>query len=164
MSISEIFIGNWRLQLNTDKFLFHNDFLLLEALKKPNTWKPKKCLGFSYSVFQQRTVFVKTLKSVDFDSVKYGCHFQIKYQVAKVSPGGSHLAPRSSSHLAPVRTLLQLAPNGELGASWSETSEPNVILGFRVFTTIGRKTSIITYSAYVSPPPGCEVPIQCPLT
>ena len=39
---------------------------------------------------------------------------KIKYQVVKVSPGGSHL-----------------------GASWSEGSKPNVILGFRVPTTIG---------------------------
>ena len=30
-----------------------------------------------------------------------------------------------------------LAPGSELGASWSEGSEPNVILGFRVPTTIG---------------------------
>ena len=52
----------------------------------------------------------------------------------------------------------------KLGVSWSEGSEPNVIPGFRFSTTIGGKTSIITYSAYVSPPPGSKVPTQCPLT
>ena len=50
------------------------------------------------------------------------------------------------------------------GASWSEMSEPNVILGFRVSFTIGGKSWIITYSTYVSPPPGSKVPTQCPLT
>ena len=52
-----------------------------------------------------------------------------KYQVVKVSPGGSLL-----------------------GANWSEGSKPNVILGFTVPTTIGGKTSIITYSAYMCSP------------
>ena len=52
----------------------------------------------------------------------------------------------------------------ELGASWSEPSERNVILGFRAPTTSGRKTSIMTYSAYVSPPPGSKIPTQCPFT
>ena len=33
------------------------------------------------------------------------------------------------------------------GASWSEPSKRNVILGFRAPTTIGGKTSIMTYSA-----------------
>ena len=31
-----------------------------------------------------------------------------------------------TSQLAPARTSLQLAPNGELGASWSEMSEPKL--------------------------------------
>ena len=52
----------------------------------------------------------------------------------------------------------------QTGVSWSKTSELNVILGFRVPTTIGRKSSILTYSLYVSPPPGSKVPTQCPLT
>ena len=52
----------------------------------------------------------------------------------------------------------------ELGASWSKLSERNVILGFRAPTTSGRKTSIMTYSAYVSPPPGSKIPTQCPFT
>ena len=34
-----------------------------------------------------------------------------------------------------------LAPGSELGASWSEGSKPNVILGFRVPTTIGLRKS-----------------------
>ena len=50
------------------------------------------------------------------------------------------------------------------GVSWSEPSEQNVILGFRAPTTSGRKTLIITYSAYVSPPPGSKIPTQCPFT
>ena len=57
------------------------------------------------------------------------------------------------------------------GTSWSELewagsklSVLNVILGFRIPTTFGRKTSIIPYSAYVSPPPGSKIPTQCPLT
>ena len=48
--------------------------------------------------------------------------------------------------------------------SWSELSERNVILGFRAPTTIGGKTSIMTYSAYVSPPPGSKIPTQCAFT
>ena len=48
------------------------------------------------------------------------------------------------------------------GASWSEPSEQNVILGFRAPTTSGGKTLIIIYSAYVSPPPGSKIPTQCP--
>ena len=51
----------------------------------------------------------------------------------------------------------------QTGVSWSEPSEPNVILGFRIPTTFGGKTLIITYSAYVSPPPASKVPTQCPL-
>ena len=50
------------------------------------------------------------------------------------------------------------------GASCSKPSEWNVILGFRAPTTSGRKTSIITYSAYVSPPPGSKISTQCPFT
>ena len=50
------------------------------------------------------------------------------------------------------------------GVSWSEPSEWNVILGFRAPITSGGKTSIITYSAYVSPPPGSKIPTQCPFT
>ena len=50
------------------------------------------------------------------------------------------------------------------GASWSEPSERNVILGFRAPTTSDGKTLIITYSAYVSPPPGSKIPTQCPFT
>ena len=52
----------------------------------------------------------------------------------------------------------------QTGASWSEPSEQNVILGFRAPTTIGGKTSIMTYSAYVSPPPGSKIPTQCAFT
>ena len=44
-----------------------------------------------------------------------------KYQVVKVSPGGSHLGANWE----------------RAGASWSKGSKPNVILGFRVPTTIG---------------------------
>ena len=115
-----------------------------------------------------------------------------KNRVVKVSPGGSHLASRTSLQLTPARSSLlpmaneqfsmywvpttsgeqgargragsKLEQGSELGVSWSKMSKPNVILGFRVPTTIGRKTSIITYSAYVSPPPGSKVPTQCPLT
>ena len=95
-----------------------------------------------------------------------------KNREVKVSPGGSHLAP-AHSQLAPngqrtVKYVLGSPPplggkglGGELGVSWSET---NVILGFRLPTTIIGKTLIITYSAYVSPPPGSKVPTQCPLT
>ena len=43
----------------------------------------------------------------------------------KVSPGGSHLGANWEQ------------TGSELGASWSEGSETNVILGFRVPTTIG---------------------------
>ena len=50
------------------------------------------------------------------------------------------------------------------GVSWSEPSEWNIIRGFRAPTTSGGKTSIITYSAYVSPPPGSKIPTQCPFT
>ena len=52
----------------------------------------------------------------------------------------------------------------QAGASWSEPSEWNVILGFRAPTTSGGKTLIITYSAYVSPPPESKIPTQCPFT
>ena len=52
----------------------------------------------------------------------------------------------------------------QTGVSWSELNKPNVILGFRIPTTFGRKTSIITYSAYVSPPPASKFLTQCPLT
>ena len=47
----------------------------------------------------------------------------------KVSPGGSH------------RGANWERAGSELGASWSEGSEPNVILGFRVPTTIGLRKS-----------------------
>ena len=52
----------------------------------------------------------------------------------------------------------------QTGASWSEPSERNVILGFRAPTTVGGKTPIMTYSAYVSPPPGSKIPTQCAFT
>ena len=53
---------------------------------------------------------------------------------------------------------------GARGVRGSEGSEPNVILGFRVPTTSGGKTLMITHSAYVSPPPGSTIPTQCPFT
>ena len=59
----------------------------------------------------------------------------------------------------------KLEQTGEqAGVSWSKPSERNVILGFRAPTTSGGKTLIITYSAYVSPPPGSKIPTQCPFT
>ena len=101
-------------------------------------------------------------------SAKLWPFFIKKNRIVKVSPGGSHLAPARSQW--PMNSLVCIGVpttyggQGARGASWSEMSEPNIILGFRVPTTIGRKTLIITYSAYVSPPPGSKVPTQCPLT
>ena len=53
---------------------------------------------------------------------------------------------------------------GVRGVRGSKGSEMNVILGFKAPTTSGRKTLVMTYSAYVSPPPGSTVPTQCPFT
>ena len=53
---------------------------------------------------------------------------------------------------------------GAKEAKGSEGSECISILGFRVPTTCGRKSSVITCSAYVSPPPGSTMPTQFPFT
>ena len=81
--------------------------------------------------------------------------------------GGQGARGRAGSDLGASWSELGVSweqAGSELGASWSEASEPNITLGFRVPTTIGGKTSIITYSAYVSPPPGSKVHTQCPFT
>ena len=57
------------------------------------------------------------------------------------------------------------ARGSELGVRGSKGSELNVILGFRVPTTSGRKNfDDHRHSAYVSPPPGSTVPTQCLFT
>ena len=43
-------------------------------------------------------------------------------------------------------------------------SESISILDFRVPPSVAEKTLMITYSAYVSPPPGSTVPTQSPFT
>ena len=85
-------------------------------------------------------------------------------------PAHSQLAPLGQGRLGVCYTMLWIPTTSvgarvsgvrgsELGAGGSE-----VILGFRVPTTSGGKTSMITYSAYVSPPPGSTIPTQCPFT
>ena len=43
----------------------------------------------------------------------------------------------------------------------SETGRDEFMLGFRVPTTCGKKTSITTYSGEVSPPPANRTTTQC---
>ena len=47
------------------------------------------------------------------------------------------------------------------GKTGSETGRDEFMLGFRVPTTCGKKTSITTYSGEVSPPPANRTTTQC---
>ena len=53
---------------------------------------------------------------------------------------------------------------GARGVRGGEGSEMNVMLGFKAPYTSGGKTLMMTYSVYVSPPPGSTVSTQCPFT
>ena len=58
----------------------------------------------------------------------------------------------------------QRGVKGAKGSEGSKGSKSISILGFRVPTMCGRKSSMITYSAYVSQPPGSTMPTQSPFT
>ena len=76
---------------------------------------------------------------------------------------GSKRGARGSEGSKGSEREQQGSDRGVRGARGSEGSKTNVILGFKAPTTSGRKTLMMTYSAYVSPPPWKYSPHPMPM-
>ena len=125
---------DWLVQTgnDTDIARIHKVIMTILDLNQTYSLLFKEEITTCYSNEVQRNF---TFCTTDSKSQLYSCShgdmskWQIQHEILLLLPTNQISGSQSFTRW--------LAPGSELGASWSEGSKPNVILGFRVPTTIG---------------------------